>query len=57
MLPYMMDVVLAREERFGEVLDVEVLFALVTNNANLHLVTTLVDVKLALVGHAAVGCH
>jgi hypothetical protein len=55
MLPYVMAMVLAREERLGEVLDVRALLALATNDANLHLVATLVNTKLALTGHVAVG--
>jgi hypothetical protein len=43
MLPYMMVAVLAREERLGEILDVEALIALVTNDANLHVIATLVN--------------
>jgi ribosomal protein S12 methylthiotransferase accessory factor YcaO len=50
-----MATVLAREERFGEVMDVEALLALATNDANLHLVATLVNTELAPIGHVAVG--
>jgi hypothetical protein len=57
MLPYVMATVLAKEERLSEVLDVGMLYALVTNNTNLHLLVTFVDVELALVGHVAVGCR
>jgi hypothetical protein len=56
-MPYVMAIVLAREERLCEVLDVGTLFALVTNNANLHFVATLVDIELAPVGHVTIGCH
>ncbi|CAK9862316.1 unnamed protein product [Sphagnum jensenii] len=55
MLPYVMAVVIAREERLGEVLDVGALLALATNDANLHLIATLVDAKLTPAGHIAVG--
>ncbi|CAM6030945.1 unnamed protein product [Sphagnum balticum] len=56
-LPYVMATVLAREEQLGEVLDVEALLALVTNNANLHLIATLVNTELAPAGHITVGRH
>ncbi len=57
MLPYVMAAVLAREERLGEVLDVGVLLALATSNANLHLVATFIDVEFASASHVAVGRH
>lgn len=56
-LPYVMVAVLAREEWLSEILDVETLFALTTNDANLHLIATFVDAKLAPTGHVAVGCR
>ncbi|CAM6023247.1 unnamed protein product [Sphagnum balticum] len=55
MLPYVMATVLAREERLGEILDVGTLLALATNDANLHLVTTLVNTELAPAGHVTIG--
>jgi hypothetical protein len=55
MLSYVMVTVLAMEERLGEVLDVKALLALATNDANLHLVATLVNIELALASHVAVG--
>ncbi len=55
MLPYVMVTALAKEERLGEVLDVGALLALVTNDANLHLVVTLLNTELAPTGHVAVG--
>jgi hypothetical protein len=55
MLPYVMVVVLAKEERLGELLDVETLFALATNDTNLYLVMTFIDVELASTGHVTVG--
>jgi len=57
MLPYVMATILAREERLGDILDIEVLLALATSDTNLHLITTLVDAELALVGHVDVGCR
>ncbi|CAM6017988.1 unnamed protein product [Sphagnum balticum] len=57
MLPYVMAMVLAREERLGEVLDVRALLALVTSDANLHLVATFINRELALIGHVAIGCR
>jgi hypothetical protein len=57
MLPYVMAMVLAKEERLGEVLDVGALLALATSDANLHLVATLVNTELAPTSHVAVGCH
>ncbi len=57
MLPYVMATILAREERLGDILNIEVLLALATSDTNLHLITTLIDAKLALVGHVNVGCR
>ncbi len=56
-MPYVMVAVLAREEWLSEILDVETLFTLATNDANLHLIATFVDAKLAPTGHVAVGCR
>jgi hypothetical protein len=50
-----MAIVLAKEERLGEVLDVGTLLALATSNTNLHLVATLINTELALAGHVVVG--
>jgi hypothetical protein len=55
MLPYVMATVLAREERLGEILDVGALLALATNDANLHLITTLVNAELAPTNHVTIG--
>jgi hypothetical protein len=55
MLPYVMAVVFAREERLGEILDVEALFVVVTNNVNLHLIATFINVELAPTSHVVVG--
>jgi hypothetical protein len=41
----MMAMVLTREERLGEVLDVGALLALATSDTNLHLIATLVNTK------------
>jgi hypothetical protein len=54
MLPYVMATVLVREEQLGEVLDVEALFTLATSDANLHLVTTFVNIELAPTSHVVV---
>jgi hypothetical protein len=55
MLPYVMVVVLAKEERLGEVLDVGALLALATSDVNFHLVATLVDVELTPASHVVIG--
>jgi hypothetical protein len=55
MLPYVMATVLAKEERFSEVLDVRALLALATSDTNLHLVATLINIKLAPIVHITIG--
>jgi hypothetical protein len=57
MLPYMMAVVLPKEEWLGEILDVRMLLVLPTSNANLHLIATFVNAEFALVRHVAIGCR
>jgi hypothetical protein len=55
MLPYVMATVLAKDEWLGEIPDVRVLLVFATNDANLHLIATLVNTELAPGGHIVVG--